>query len=54
MGSRSDSIYSKSDLEGRAMPLTRSFRSTVWARAERDPAFRKALFREAVQTLLEG
>lgn len=36
------------------MPLTRNFRDTVRARAERDPAFRKALFQEAVQALLEG
>ena len=36
------------------MPLTRDFRATVQARAMRDPAFRKALFGEAVQTLLQG
>ena len=36
------------------MPLTRDFRDTVRARAERDPAFRKALFQEAVQALLQG
>lgn len=36
------------------MPLTRSFRETVRARAERDPAFRKALFQEAVTALLQG
>ncbi len=36
------------------MPLTRSFRDTVRAMAERDPAFREALFREAVQSLLQG
>ena len=36
------------------MPLTRSFRETVQARAKRDPAFREALFQGAVQTLLEG
>jgi len=36
------------------MPLTRDFRDTVRARAERDPAFRKALFQEAVQALLGG
>ncbi|MGH6777053.1 MAG: transcriptional regulator [Bradyrhizobium sp.] len=34
--------------------LTRDFRDTVRARAERDPAFRKALFQEAVQALLQG
>jgi DNA-binding phage protein len=36
------------------MALTRDFRQTVQARATRDPAFRKALFQEAVQTLLQG
>ncbi len=36
------------------MPLTRNFRETVRARAARDPAFRKALFQEAVQALLQG
>jgi DNA-binding phage protein len=36
------------------MALIRDFRRTVQARAGRDPAFRKALFQEAVQTLLQG
>lgn len=36
------------------MPLTRSFRDTVRARAKRDPAFREALFQEAMQALLKG
>jgi len=36
------------------MVLTKDFRQTVQARAARDPAFRKALFQEAVQTLLQG
>jgi len=36
------------------MTLTRSFKDTVQARAARDPAFRQALFQEAVQVLLEG
>ena len=36
------------------MPLTKDFRETVRARAARDPKFRKALFQEAVQTLLQG
>jgi putative addiction module killer protein len=43
-----------SKARGEAMPLTRDFRDTVRARAERDPAFRKALFQEAVQALLGG
>jgi len=34
------------------MPLTRSFKDTVKARAKRDPEFRIGLFREAVEALL--
>ena len=37
-----------------AMPPTENFRDTVRARAERDPAFRGALFCEGVQALLQG
>ncbi len=36
------------------MSLTRSFNATVRERAARDPAFRAALFSEAVQALLAG
>jgi DNA-binding phage protein len=36
------------------MALTRSFRETVKARAERDPAFRAALLQEAIETMLSG
>lgn len=36
------------------MPLTRSFKDTVKARAERDPEFRFGLFREAVEALLSN
>lgn len=36
------------------MPLTRDFRETVKARAEADPAFRAALFTEAVELMFEG
>jgi len=36
------------------MPLIADFRQTVQARAARDPAFREALFQEAVQALLQG
>lgn len=36
------------------MALTHSFRETIRARAERDPAFREALFLEAMQGLLQG
>lgn len=36
------------------MPLTRSFRETVQARAMRDAGFRQALLAEATQELLNG
>ncbi|MCJ2114867.1 transcriptional regulator [Methylobacterium sp. WL30] len=36
------------------MPLTRSFKDTVKARAARDPAFREALLTEAVESFLAG
>jgi DNA-binding phage protein len=36
------------------MPLTRDFRETVKARAEKDEAFRVALLGEALDALLEG
>lgn len=36
------------------MPLTRDFKETVKARAERDPDFRAALFTEAVELMFDG
>jgi len=36
------------------MALTRSFKETVRARAQRDPDFRLALIREAVEKLVDG
>ncbi|MGO4319687.1 transcriptional regulator, partial [Agrobacterium sp. MCAB5] len=36
------------------MALTREFKQTVKARAEKDPAFRAALLSDAVELLLEG
>ncbi len=36
------------------MALTRDFKETVRARAQRDPAFRRELLREAVETLVCG
>ena len=36
------------------MALTRDFRDTIQARAQRDPAFRKALLQEGVECLLAG
>ena len=34
------------------MPLTKDFKDTIKARAERDPEFRVGLFREAIDALL--
>jgi hypothetical protein len=36
------------------MPLTRDFKKTVRARAQRDPAFRRELLREAVEAFITG
>jgi len=36
------------------MALTRDFRETVQARAKREPAFRKGLLSDAVESLLSG
>ncbi|MGY6662463.1 MAG: helix-turn-helix domain-containing transcriptional regulator [Glycocaulis sp.] len=36
------------------MPLTRDFKATIKARAERDPKFRAALYAEALDSLVEG
>ncbi len=36
------------------MVLTENFRETVRARAERGPAFREALFQQAIEALLQG
>ncbi len=36
------------------MPLTRDFKDTVKARAERDPEFRRALVMEASECLLDN
>lgn len=36
------------------MALTRDFKQTVQARVKRDPAFRKALLREAIESFLSG
>jgi hypothetical protein len=40
--------------EERPMPLTRNFNDLVKSRVDTDPAFRQALFQEAVQTMLDG
>lgn len=36
------------------MPLTRSFKDTVQARAQRDPDFRSSLLQESVECMLAG
>lgn len=36
------------------MPLTHDFKETIRARAQREPAFRRALLREAVECILNG
>jgi hypothetical protein len=36
------------------MPLTKSFRATIRNRVQSDPAFRKALLREAIESMLSG
>jgi putative addiction module killer protein len=36
------------------MPLTHDFKETVRARAQRDPDFRQALLREAVESIING
>jgi len=36
------------------MPLTRAFKDTIKARAERDPRFRIALLEEAIEALLNA
>ena len=36
------------------MTLTRDFRETVQARVKRDPAYRKGILREALESLLSG
>src|SRR5215469_4264914 len=41
-------------LEGDVMPLTKDFRDSVKARADRDPKFRAGLYQEAVQAVLDG
>jgi len=36
------------------MALTKDFKETIQARAQRDPAFRKALLQEGIESLLGG
>jgi DNA-binding phage protein len=36
------------------MPLTHDFKATIQARAQRDPEFRQALLREAIECYING
>ena len=49
---KQEGIYE--EVMARVMPLTRSFKDFVKSRIERDAKFRRALFQEAVQTLIDG
>jgi DNA-binding phage protein len=40
--------------EIQSMPLTHDFKETIRARAQRDPDFRQALLREAVECVING
>jgi DNA-binding phage protein len=43
-----------SDGAGNTMPLTKEFRETIRERAQREPRFRRALLREAIELMLSG
>jgi hypothetical protein len=47
-------VYRLAEGEESTMALTRDFRETVAARAQRDPRFREMLFREALNFYLAG
>ncbi|MCG8377214.1 MAG: transcriptional regulator [Chlorobiales bacterium] len=44
----------KREREDHNMPLSRSYKETIKERVERDPAFRAALFDEAINAFLNG
>ena len=46
--------YAPETARGDMMALTKDFKDTIQARAQRDPAFRKALLQEGVECLLAG
>src|SRR5258708_32249922 len=48
------SIQTKKETGGSIMPLTHDFKETIRARAQRDPDFRQALLREAVECVING
>jgi hypothetical protein len=47
-------VQTKEETGELSMPLTHDFKETIRARAQRDPAFRHALLREAVECILNG
>src|SRR5580693_3875907 len=47
-------IQAKEETGDSIMPLTHDFKETVRARAQRDPDFRQALLREAVECVING
>jgi DNA-binding phage protein len=49
-----DHIQATKETGDSIVPLTHDFKETIRARAQRDPYFRQALLREAVECVLNG
>lgn len=47
-------VQTKEEAGDSIMPLTHDFKETIRARAQRDPRFRQALLREAVECVING
>src|ERR1700690_4675050 len=47
-------VQTKEETGDSIMPLTHDFKETIRARAQRDPDFRQALLREAVECVING
>ena len=47
-------LQAKEETGDSVMPLTHDFKETIRARAQRDPDFRQALLREAVECIING
>ena len=47
-------LQTKEETGDSIMPLTHDFKETIRARAQRDPKFRQALLREAVECVING
>src|SRR6185503_3207381 len=54
MPGQTTSAANRRDSKEKLMALTRDFKLTVAARAQRDPKFRQALFTEAINAYLAG